>query len=167
MSNQKCSKCKKTLDIKEFDQKHDGELLKTCNSCRTYKKQYCERNKEQLTEYGKEYREKQMGAFLPCNICGAIFRQTTIPHHQRMYSCQPKGTGKPRIDYCTWLFKNETTLLPHDLKQLECIRLGTKKAIRDTLNSWLISIEAYERYKDTYEERDNEYHKYFILKPKQ
>ena len=100
----KCSIFNNTHTMDSFEKNCHGEWYKQCNKCRS----------------------KGMGEFIPCNICGEKFREATIPNHQRTYQCQPKLKGKPKIEYYTWLFKHEATLLPNQQAQLETFRAENK-----------------------------------------
>ena len=146
----KCSICNNTHTMDSFEKNCHGEWFKLCNTCR------CKGRKAH-----DKCREKQMGPLLQCNVCGEKCREATLPNHLRTYHCQPKVKGKPRIDYCTWLFQNEATLLQHDLNYLERIKSGSHIIVKDKYNSWSISKEAYETRKDIYDHYEEREHKYY------
>ena len=150
-----CSKCDKTHPMDNFEKNCHDEWFKCCNKCRSDGR-----------KYGDKSKEKIMGAFIPCNICGEKFREASLPNHQRTYLCQPKVQGKPRIDYCTWLFQNEATLLPHDLRYIENIKTGNYIVVKDKYNSNCMNHEKDETEKDKYAEGENKYYKYVTFKTK-
>jgi hypothetical protein len=147
-----CSTCNKTHTIDNFEKNCRDEWFKLCNKCRSNGRK--DKNKS---------RDKIMGAFIPCNICGQNFRKATIPNHQRTYLCQPQVKGKGKIDYYTWLFQNEATLLPNPQEQLKTFRTENRKVFFNLYkDSCAISHADYETYSNdpNHEAGENEYFKF-------
>ena len=147
-----CSTCNKTHTTDNFEKNCYDEWFKTCNKCRSTGRKHTNKRREQI-----------MGAFIPCNICGEKFREATIPNHQRTYLGQPKVKGKCIIDYYTWLFKNEATLLPNQLEQLNKFRTENRKVFFNLFKeSFAISHVDYVKYSNDpdHEADENEYFKF-------
>ena len=158
-----CSRCHSTCALQHFDKNRQGEWFKTCNNCRSNRKEYRNHHKEEIAVMVKQWRNDNKdkvklynqiyldrhNPLIECSHCKDMVRYKIIEDHQKGYQCNVFDMeSKP--DYHEWLFEHQTSFddkaylerieqSQHNIISWKIKRYGTSSAVSDERLKELLS----------------------------